>query len=332
MGKDYALSQNLPIDTSYNKWVHAIINIEGRSSNQKESDYYYQLFRSKKISWDDYIKADENITIRGDGVRGTAILIEDNGLHFLLSARHMFFDPNNNSGYVNISQYAVFQKIILIENDTILNNRKYSVDSNGNISGDTSNIFLMNYSAGSYELNPYIFTSIENDIGILCLDFHGDKEFYKTLINRGYKPIRIKDFDSTFSVKNGDNIYSIGFPENSILGSNGISIFENVWASNIVSIPVVTKGVYRPNNFVTPIFFDAAIFTFHGFSGAPIIKNDKLIGLVSGGESKVPFLTGDKLPFKYIYQNHSKFIKSTFILSVLRELEAKINGIRSYLH
>ena len=256
---------------------------------------------------------------------GTAILIQDKNKHFILTARHVLCDTN----LIDSEQLA--HMIILVENDTLLNQpTKNRVDQFGNVDliDTTGNIFLMNFSAGTKTDLPYILSSIKEDIGVISLDEDSEgRLFYKSLVARGYRFMDIKVLDSVFNPRKYKKIFALGFPRTSFIFIKGTYSFVE---SSYISVPVVTRGYFEGEYPNSPAFFDARIFTYHGFSGGPVISNGRLIGLVHGGEGTEVLLTGEANAFKYVFINQSYFIKSSIAYKWIKQLEKKDEYIRKW--
>lgn len=317
----------LDLDSSYNKCLKSVINIEVRSTNQKVNSIINKEHYENKISETRFRELRDSLRAATPAYTGTAIFLEDKGKHFLLTVRHVVIDQFIDKPW---DSNLVASAIILIENDTLLNPPLY-LDFNLAVNENYRERMLWFYGAHGegYKTSPYIMSSAKDDLAILCIDCDTNSlHFYKTLVDRGYVPLSTRDIDSAFKVKRGDNIYSIGFPENSQVGRIKLPGWHYPFTrSSIVSIPVLTLGVFQ-NEFPTnSIFFDAKMFVYHGFSGAPVMNKNKLIGIVSGGEFPEFKITGEKIPFKYLIHNHSKFIKSSAIFTLLKTLQQKIKDI-----
>jgi len=115
------------------------------------------------------------------------------------------------------------------------------------------------------------------------------------LENSGYKSIRI---DSTwiYSLNEGDPIFSIGYSiTTSILGKLNLSSAIHNWSSQYVSLPTISFGNIAMNNSLLHFFWgDLSIYP--GNSGGPVIKNNKLIGIISGQAQ----YDGQRVPFAYV--------------------------------
>jgi len=266
-------------DSILKKWLPAVINIEARNLKSASS--------------------------------GTAIFLKDNDKNYLLTARHVVF--NDESQDTN----AICDKIFLIENGTERDKNKKTYDANGNVfvNGDEWNL-LMNVGAGMAYGHSYIFSSVEHDLAIIDLNdpLLGSK-FVHTLLKRGYKPISITDIDSVCNVLDNEKILAIGFPDQSIVDTNPNTPILN-WSSKLITIPIVAIGTTKKVN--ADYYFDATISIYHGFSGGPIIRNNKLIGIVHGIGNTVNKTASNRL--NYYLTEHLILIKSSLIIPLFREL------------
>lgn len=312
-------AQNYQVDSSYNKWLHSIINIESHFINTKAVQENDKKFDSNKIDYPTFIKNDRQIQNNALKVSGTAVFLEYNNQYFIITARHMLNNPE-------LMGTNLAEKLILIDNDSAYNSPIVKVDSFGNafVTFDpTGQIFINDLNIGGSNHHRYILSSIPDDLGILNLSAEGGmgEFFLKKLFSRNYKPLKISDIDTNFKPIDNSPIFTIGYPENSWIGIKPLP--QNyLWESKIVSVPVISLGVYTNRLPKNSNFFDAAMFSFHGFSGGPVFCNNKLIGIVSGAFSEL-YLTGQKAPFQGFFLNHPKFIKSSLILPLLKTLVSR---------
>lgn len=297
-----------------NKWIHASVNIECRPRFSKQHNYLKSLYETNKIDKKTY---EENRDyLNSISYSGTAIFLKYKDSYYFLTARHVIADMSSSD------TNDICWKILLIENDTLLNNTKgVFVDSTENtyINGGSELTTLFDVMLGK---NYYIFSSVAEDIGIIKIDALL-KQFAQTLVNRRYVPITIDDIDASFKVKNWDNIFTIGFPEESIMFKKTLTIPQHKIESNLITTPFVSVGKIS-NTLKDSSFFESDIFCYHGYSGGAIVdtKTNKLVGIVSGYYPQAISLH-QKPPFKDYFLYHSKFIKSSFILPLLEQLESK---------
>jgi hypothetical protein len=248
------------------KWTKAVINLEFRTVLGNETDQIEKLHDWKKkynIGFKNYSRALDSINNIGIVGSGTAIYIKIGSNRCLLTARHVLHDdlsPDSN---------AICSKFFLTPNGSEL---KKLYSTRGDVMPDPRAVLMLPRS--------YIFSSIRDDLGAIIFD-HMDAGFAAYLDSQGYKPITLADIDTSWDCNVGDDIMAIGFPDFSIVQDRGLNESGRNWGSNNVSLPVITSGKIssiEPDN----IDFSGNIFTFHGNSGGPIIRNNKLIGIVSG--------------------------------------------------
>lgn len=288
-------------DSVINKWVHAVVNIQGNPSYRAADEQLRGQMREGKIDWDTYRKRSDSLRGPGNFYTGTAIFLKHNNSHYLLTARHVVADPTASD------TNDIFQKIILIENDSTINR-------------EDEKVYLMNLGSGLPSMRPYIFSSVSEDLAIINLDKSSmEREFKNTLINRGYVPIEIKDIDTVFDVENTDNLLAIGFPQESFIARKRVT--STTWESELISLAVVSRGTVLNKN-SSSNFFEGSIFYYHGNSGGPVISKNRLVGIVSAFTLE-PITTKSNVPFKHYFLYHSVFIKSSLIAPLLKNLESR---------
>ena len=297
-----------------NKWIHATVNIECRPELSKEHTQLENLYKQHKIDKKTY--DDNNNRLNEISYSGTALFLKYNNSYYFLTARHVIYDMSSSD------TNAICWKILLIENDTLINNTKGVQDDsfeNVYIGKGAELTTLFKSMLSKYY---YIFSSVKDDIGIIKIDALLDN-FSVTLLKRGYIPITINDIDTSFKVKNWINIFTIGFPAESLAYTKRLTEQTQRIESSLITIPFVSVGKVS-NTLKGSSFFESDIFCYHGYSGGAIVdvKRSKLIGIVSGYYPDTIELY-DKPPFEKYYLYHSRFIKSSLILPLLKELESK---------
>ena len=151
-----------------------------------------------------------------------------------------------------------------------------------------------------------------------------DQQFISSILYKNYVPINISDIDSACDLNEGDKITAIGFPDESYVSVLPMDDRERGWNSNRLVVPSVTYGTIALNT-KSNFYFDANIFVYHGFSGGPIIRNNKLIGIVHGADFNYPVLKNGP---GIVYQNfYSRHIKSSEIFKMYKDLKKKVAAI-----
>jgi hypothetical protein len=284
-------------DSTIHKWTTAIVNIELRTSpydigNIKE-DERFDTTRDINAHIERYQKQDEEI----QGCSGTAIFIKYKDRHYLLTARHVLEDP------LSKTKGSIFRQLIIRENGTA------TVD---NRSLHTSHINLSHH--------RYYFSSPEVDLAAweIVPGNLPENNMLKTLLALGYVPITIDDIDSICDLKMNDPIYAFGFPELSLYHQKPFDRTLWHWSSPTVTLPLVSKGIVS-NPHTGQHYFYGDIFVYHGNSGGPIVRNNKLIGIVSRADPKMRESKDQKLPG--YFEMNILFIKSSEILPLLRKFK-----------
>ena len=315
-------------DTSYNKWICAVINIETRAGNDKALSDSFELVRQGKVTMQNFQQISKKLVLTPPAFTATAILLKYHGKNFLLTARHVLHDPTG------LYSNTIFNNIILVENDSFMNKNLPPVDSFGNIyrsRNDTNTIYIPSL----WDYGATYLSSIKDDIGMIFLDFSPKtRRFLRTLIERGYKPIEITDIDTSFSAVKNDKLFCIGFPSKNdlLIKYREKTNQQLLWESNVITTRVISKGTYESEYPKKSNFFDANVFVYKGFSGGPVISKGRLIGIISAVQDRELFSTGAKAPFKVYFLNRSKFIKSSLILPLLRKFEVIIKSTEESRH
>jgi len=280
------------------------------------------------------INSIENNRARG---YGTAIFAKYHGRHFLISARHVLW--NEASG----DSMAICPDIVLVENfDALPNDTSGTIivdrmiDSahpvkgkigvtplNGSVRvlnfsfvSDTAEIRSLSSLRNTDKVKDYFFSSSHDDIGIIDLDtVEFGNRFLQTLAKRGYVPIEISDVDTICRFRRLDPILCMGFPAETEYDITRQSWFRSTFEADLKSISMTTEG-FIVDNPPESNYFEAAIFTYHGFSGGPVIRNNKLIGVVQGATYHI---VRNPPPLGYSVLMHSQFIKASFIYQMLKE-------------
>lgn len=305
-----------------NKWTKATLNVLCYPKSSR--DYLLLLDSDLKVGRIDSIQHHNEVRqIITSASRGTAIWFTYKKYNFLLSARHVIEDTS-------LGQGNCYNEIHIVENDTthsinylknaFLNpNRTVIVEV-----GTPSNIVQV--------FHPiYKLSSVEDDIAIVNLDssYHS-YGLFNFLRKSSYKPVEIEDIDTLFQVKNRESVIAIGYPNESITKIKNEQELPNKYAlltSPFFTIPWVTRGtvfdILKENN-----SFEIDIFTYHGFSGGPIInKKGKLIGITHGYNPK----KGISIESNY-YEFHGEFKKSVLIMPLLHDVLKQVQSLPSNLH
>lgn len=237
-------------------------------------------------------------------VSGTAIYLSDKGKKYLITARHVIYDPGESR---NSSVPRLYRDI------SIRTPYDYFLKKKVN---DASIL-----STGYGPVSPFYLSDEITDIGIISLQAATTSFLIKTLEEDGYTPISLEDMEGAQSVIPGESIAAIGYPDISKVG-----VFQktNDYQSNVVVLPVSTFGnIAMAHEQLS--YFIGDITVYPGNSGGPVIKHDKLIGIVSG-QVLIPIDHSNRLSSRGTL---AKVIKTEHILLGLKELQA-IEGSKNF--
>lgn len=333
------------------KWKKAVIQLEC-ATDSKSIDEISHLelnlldsLEMGKISRKEYIEKIIDISDKRRDIRfqGTAIFLKYNDRHYLITARHVLFDEISAE-----RDWAVAEKKLLalppdarrISLEYAIRNKEnqifniiFRVSSINEISAGpdiTDNNFLMNLGAGPIDMCPYTFSNPDIDLAIISLD-QRNKNFVNKMLSIGYEAINLDDITDAPSSE-GVNIFTVGYPSFSAFKTNMDETFTH-WASGFVSVPNFAFGKVSMLH-DSLYFFWCDLSVYPGFSGSPIVENDKLVGIVSQQKS---------IPVDKVVKNNNRFnlipdpsiqvripfgqiIKSKYVKSLLEEQIKKDNN------
>ena len=290
-----------------NKWCNSVINLEGKS-NFFISKLWVDGYRKVQsgIYSSNYIRKLQD-SISKTRYSGTGIFFEHNNKYYILTARHVIEDT------LSVVPDMIYDMLFLRPNGSnILDKIPIEDDSNF--------VHYLQFIGGSTIKKQYIYSDKETDLAIISLNdipLFGMR-FIRTLIRKGYIPIHISDIDTSQSMIKDDKIICLGFPSFSEIDRQRFPNDRSHLSSWLITIPVATKGTID-EIMKNSIYFKGNIFTYHGFSGGPVIYKNKLIGIIHAYR-KLPTQTNNPL-LKYYFLENSIFTKSNYLLPLLRKLE-----------
>jgi S1-C subfamily serine protease len=293
------------IPTDIKKWEKSVVNIECQSLrySPEEINEIIEIERSRnKFNTEqDEIERRAELGRETNPVAGTAIYFTDKGKKYLVTAKHVIFDPQESSG--NSGQR-------LYKDISIRTPYDYYLKSKINNSSIPS--------TGYGFANPFYLSDDATDIGIISLQASLTNSLIKTLEDDGYIPIDISDIDTSHTNNAGESIAAIGYPDISKIG-----VFQKIndYQSNVVVLPVSTFGSIAMFHHRLS-YFISDITVYPGNSGGPIIKANKLIGIVSG-QVLIP---ADKRDANNDYYSTSLFSRGT--LTKVIKAEYVIRGLQ----
>ncbi len=266
----------------------AIVKLEGiqmrYSFDEISSNLLKRIEGINNITQRETADIREEYALAKDTVRGTAVLIADGAKMYMVTAKHLVVSKEPVFGKQNLNELIVGK-----------------VNVNGRISNDINFIGLTAYVA---KVGPFAFSSDADDIAVISFAQKDYVNYADYLKGIGCVPIPLSAIATSDEVGNGDELTVVGYPAPSFTDrSTGIS-----------------TGKARTNNQL-PVSFNANISVTPGYSGAPVFKGGKMVGIVGYPEGITSNVDVSKKP--YAKASSVRVIKSAVILSVLRELQAK---------
>lgn len=243
---------------------------------------------------------EEEARVRGRDIRswGTAVFIEDNDAHYLLTARHVLAPPELAAQDVEATtpEFVRRSETPQQREDRV---RRWILPIIFRVPGLDELLtrravepadFLMGLQAGSDWMKPYTFSPPEFDLAIVSM--RDEPGFARDLLEAGYEPVSLADLADGPS-REGAEIASVGFPHaTAIVTKQKLDPAIAHWASSFISVPVMSFGHVAMSHEALPYFW-ADISLYPGNSGGPVMEDDKLIGIVSEqaavDEARIPF-------------------------------------------
>lgn len=304
--KENVITQ-LTQDAMIRKWQKSVVNIECKKARYTSESINDIIDREKlegKISTQEEEFARRTVLGReANAISGTALYLADSGKKYLVTAKHVIFDQQESSGSLWLRLY---------KDISVRTPYDYFLQKKVN----NASIPWTSYSSA----NPFYLSDDNFDIGIISLQASATAFMINTLEQDGYTPLELTDIDTLNNLDAGENIAAIGFPDFSQIG-----YFEkiNEYQSNVVVLPVSTFGSIAMSHPNLP-YFISDITIYPGNSGGPIIKQNKLIGIVSAQiPTPVSSIENNKVSTTSLYSRGSlaKVIKAKYIISGLRKLQ-----------
>lgn len=306
-----------PKNNLFSKWLKACLNLEARPNflaSKTFVEWQQKLRRGEHIDKQNALKIQQDYRMVSYSATGILLLYKNK--HYLVTARHFLVD--DSAAIKN----TIFEKIYIVDNGSrdVLSN-KPTVDTTPDVH------YLDGYTSGPQV--RYVISDPLIDIGIIAIDdipFFGG-QFIAALYSRGYRPINFSDIDTTDKLSEKNKLYAIGYPDELSKRKDltkKISLNAYYWQSPWVTIPIVSTG-YVKKPYPGIYFFTGNIFIYHGFSGGPVISNNKLVGINNSYGGLLSETTSDSL--NYYGDEYSLFIKSYNMLPLLKELEKRFPPI-----
>lgn len=263
-------------------WKRAVVNVETESLIY--SNYMVDSILSQPSISDltkRQIDSLRKVLSRQTTIRtGTAIYIKYQGRKYLVTAKHVLYDQilHQQKAYETYNKIADWTG----DMDAIPLRISIRVPLSYQKTRNQFNSIAITYLNFVKSINPYIFQSDITGDG-LCIISLQEKNFNNLdtfLMGRGYVPVSFDDVDTTNNIGDGDEIMTVGFPENISVVARYAITGQEFQLPEIVS-PFTCFGRVAMNDPELHYFFvDLTIAP--GNSGGPIIDHNKMVGIVSG--------------------------------------------------
>jgi len=268
------------------QWKKAVVKIE--SVQQRYNPEQVDGFLKKKLdSIGHVISQHETADIRGeisgirDTLRGTGVLIADGSKIYLVTAKHLIKATELSNGA-----------------ETITDQLTIAADASGK---KTNEIPLLSLTTGLTRYKPFVLSSDKEDLVIISFQKNDYKTNLVYMKQVGVVAVPIQAIAQMNGSEVSGDVFTVGFP--TISGSkkaqvsNGKIVSANKQASN----------------------FKVDMAVYPGNSGGPVIKNDKLIGILSYQAGIITNIDAALHPFAKA--NSATAIKASVILPLLKKLQ-----------
>ncbi len=294
--------------TDIKKWEKSVINIECLelrfSPEEIDQLISTEKMQRKLLTEEDELQRRTELGRETIPVSGTAIYVTDSGSKYLVTAKHVIYDQQESQSTAGPRLYRDI---------SIRTPYEYFLKRKVN---DASIL-----TTGYGPVSPFYLSDDATDIGIISLQASHTNFLIKTLEDDGYVPINMTDIGRSEDNTTGENIAAIGYPD---ISKVGIFQKRNDYQSNVVVLPVSTFGhIAMAHNQLS--YFIGDITVYPGNSGGPVIKGNKLIGIVSG-QVLIPVDQANRLSSRGTL---AKVIRAEHILLGLKKLK-EIEADRSF--
>jgi hypothetical protein len=269
-------NKNIP---SFDKWEKAVLNIESVSDRYNIHEILNYIKdrknQNKKYSELDSLNDYNELRSQIIKVSGTAIYLSEGDNRYLVTAKHVVYDKNYTIRHIYFTRENLQQRSF-----------EFFEKLNSNIAVKTP--FSL-YIKGKYNLlkipevnqdsltRPFKFSNDDIDIAIISLQSKITFPLRKLLEEDGYEPISVNNIDTVDNHIIGEDLLAIGYPSFSALTKVEA---QNKILDDDVVLPLTTFGktaLCHPFLY----YFIADITVNPGNSGGPIIRNNKIVGIVS---------------------------------------------------
>lgn len=272
------------------RWKRSVVHLEAATDSMTDEARFAAIQAMQDAIARGEATRDDLSLLLSQGSRdvrftGTAVLLNHDGILFLVTARHVLFDERRAEEYGSLlgptrGEEASAMSAALIEDQIFsIIFRVPSLDEVLNADPQSSiPAFLMNLGAGVSWLRPYTFSSPEIDLAVISLAH--EARFTASLLGSGYEPITLDDVSPGPSAE-GAEVFAVGYPlATTTIGNLELTDGERPWRSQMVSLPSFAFGRVAMQH-PQLSFFWCDLSIYPGNSGGPVIENGKLVGIVS---------------------------------------------------
>ncbi|MBM4637344.1 trypsin-like serine protease [Rhodococcus hoagii] len=254
-------------ETDVEKWTKAIVHLEcqGYSTPEREGGRQVQSY-------------------------GTGLLVNDAGVDYLVTARHVVHDPHpaidgTFPGAESLNSQQVFSYIVAVP--------EFGVDP----ATRTFPAAMMNLSAGSLDSRPYLMSAPDYDLAVIDLSDERSS-FIGNLITAGKVPVALSDVATSLPPL-GEPVTAFGYPASvSNMAAPPLHPAEAAWHAHAQSLPTVSWG-HVANRHPDVARFWADISIYPGNSGGPLVAGNQMVGVVCAQA----LVEGNRVPFANVVQS-----------------------------
>jgi hypothetical protein len=302
------------------RWKRCVVHLEAAADSadkdRREAALREEarwLLSGEYRSEDEYAEGSQGF--RDVRFRGTAIFVEHERRHYLITARHVLTDeesarrdlaaapaylPRDDSQesienwiFPFIFRVPSLDEILAAVPEKTAETERPVSAAPATATGAYLCLSRNIWSGTAARGGSYTFSDPSLDLAVISLK-HQDS-FPRELWDKGYRPIYLdRDVEACPSGE-GAEVVAVGYPDSvSVLGQMPLDARSRMWASAAVSLPVFSWGHVAMRHEELP-FFWADLTIYPGNSGGPIIESqsNKLVGIVSGQAT----VEGARVPF-----------------------------------
>jgi hypothetical protein len=318
------------------QWQKCVINLEteGKLFAKFEVEQKLEQYRQQGYTQPQLDSIREKLNTMSASHTGTAVYVKDGNRKYLITAKHVLLDSALTRQKIYEQAHQLLKPGESVE--AIYSRISIRTPIEYARNNSINNRAVYNYEHVSSRLQPYVLLpdQSDNDIAVISLQEKNYKLLDEILQQDGYQPIPIDKINSPQDVNVGEDIYTIGFPENiSVVGKVNLPSKTQMFQLNQIVSPFTTFGKVSMSSASLNFFYAAVPISF-GNSGGPVIKDGRLVGIVSG-INKYSILSdasksasADQTPSSNLYGIGQlvKVVKCTDLMKYLRILQSNENN------